>query len=132
MQPLMKRPNANRFAHLWGKWRKRRWAVRQFTAKVPFALAVKSVWDWSRIYRHIPIEDQQRHLASVIRGNCACYGLTGNGKRPSVFREAVTKSWRRWLGRCHRDGWISWERFNAILARFLVPTAKTKRPIHSA
>ncbi len=80
----------------------------------------------------MPLGDQCRHLASVIRGHCACYGLTGNGKRLSAFRTAVPGSWRRRLGRRHRDGSIGRERFNAILARFPLPKAKVRRSIHAS
>ena len=119
------------FTHLWGKSRKGRWVVRQFTAKERFARAVKSVWNWCKEHRHMPLGDQCRHLAGVIRGHCAYYGLTGNGKRLSRFRDAVVKSWRRWLGRRHRNGRISWDRFKAILARFPLPTAKITRSIYA-
>ena len=119
------------FTHLWGKSRKGRWVVRQFTAKERFARAVKSVWNWCKEHRHMPLGDQCRHLAGVIRGHCAYYGLTGNGKRLSRFRDAVVRSWRRWLGRRHRNGRISWDRFKAILARYPLPTAKVTRSIHA-
>ena len=79
----------------------------------------------------MPLGDQCRHLASVIRGHCAYYGLTGNGKRHSRFRAAEIRSWRRWLGRRHRNGWISWERFNATFARFPLPSAKVTRSIYA-
>lgn len=120
------------FTHLWGKSRRGRWVVRQFTAKARLARAAKSVWNWCKEHRHMPLGDQCRHLASVIRGHCAYYGLTGNGKRLSAFRTAVLRSWRRWLGRRHRDGSISWDRFNAILARFPLPKAKVKRSIYAS
>ncbi|MDE0209678.1 MAG: reverse transcriptase domain-containing protein, partial [Boseongicola sp.] len=120
------------FTHLWGKSRRGRWVVRQFTAKARLARAAKSVWNWCKEHRHMPLGDQCRHLASVIRGHCAYYGLTGNGKRLSAFRTAVLRSWRRWLGRRHRDGSISWDRFNAILARFPLPKAKVTRSIYAS
>ena len=87
------------FTHMWGKSRQGRWVVRQFTARKRFARAVKSVWAWCKQHRHMPLGDQHRHLASVIRGHCTYYGLTGNGKRLSRFRDAVVRSWRYWLAR---------------------------------
>ena len=90
------------------------------------------VREWCRTRRHLPLEDQQRHLASVIRGHCAYYGVTGNSRRLARFRETVIRSWRYWLGRRHRTGgWIVWGRFSAILARFPLPTAKVTRSIYS-
>ncbi len=119
------------FTHLWGKSRRGRRVVRRFTAKARLARAVKTVWNRCREHRHMPLGDQCRHLAGVIRGHCACYGLTGNGKRLSAFRTAVPGSRRRWPGRRHRNGSINWERFNAILARFPLSQARVKRSIYA-
>ena len=117
------------FTHFWGKSRKGHWFVRQITARVRLAQAVKSARNWCKQHRHMPSWDQSRHLAGAIRGHCACCGLTGNGKRLSGFRNAAVGSWRRWLGRHHRNERINWDRFNGILARFPLPSASVTRSI---
>ena len=119
------------FRHMWGKSQKGHPVVRRYTAKTRFARAAKSVWEWCKTHRHQPLEQQQRHLASVIRGHCAYYGVTGNSKQLSRFRDLVVKSWRYWLGRRHRSGWVVWGRFSAILARYPLPTAKVTRSIYA-
>ena len=120
------------FTHLWGKSRKGRQVVRQLTAKNRYRRAVKAVWEWCRQHRHQPLGEQQRHLASVLRGHCNYYGLTGNGMRLGSFRDAIIRSWRRWLGRRHRGGWLTWVEMNAILRRFPIPPAKVVRTIYAA
>ncbi|MDE0241695.1 MAG: group II intron reverse transcriptase/maturase [bacterium] len=120
------------FLHMWGTSQEGHPVVRRYTASTRFARAARSVWEWCRTHRHLPLDDQQRHLASVIRGHCAYYGVTGNSRRLARFRETVIRSWRYWLGRRHRTGgWIVWGRFSAILARFPLPTAKVTRSIYS-
>ncbi|MCY4319619.1 MAG: reverse transcriptase domain-containing protein [Alphaproteobacteria bacterium] len=116
------------FTHLWGKSRKGRLVVRQFTAASRYRRAVKTVWEWCK--QHRPLGEQQRHLASVIRGHCNYYGLTGNIKRLTSFREAIVRSWRRWLGRRHRNGWLNGDMMNAILRRFPIPPVKIMRSIY--
>ena len=59
------------------------------------------------------------------------YGLTGNGKQLSRFRDAVVKSWKRWFGRRHRDGRTAWGRLRAILARFPLLAAKVTHSIYA-
>jgi len=120
------------FTHLWGKSRKGRLVVRQHTAASRYRRAVKTVWEWCKQHRHRPLEEQQRHLASVIRGHCNYYGLTGNIKRLTSFRDAIVRSWRRWLGRRHRKGWLNWDTMNAILRRFPIPPVKVMRSIYSS
>ena len=119
------------FTHLWGKSRRGRMVVRQFTSKARFARAVKSVWDWCKRNRHRPIAEQHQHLAGVIRGHCGYYGLAGNGKRLANFRLAVVNAWRRWLGQRHRGAGLSWDRFKAILALLPLPQAKVVHSIYA-
>ena len=68
------------FTHVWGRSMQGKDVVRQITAKGRFARALKLVHDWCKRHRHLPIAAQRDHLAKVIRGHCAYYGLTGNGK----------------------------------------------------
>ena len=58
------------FTHVWGRSMQGKDVVRQITAKGRFARALKSVHDWCKRHRHLPIEAQRDHLAKVIRG-CA-------------------------------------------------------------
>ena len=119
------------FTHVWGRSRRGRMVVRQFTAKSRFARATKVVYDWCKRNRHTPITQQRAHLARVIRGHCAYYGLTGNGKRLSWFRHQVIRSWRKWLSRRCRKGYLSWARMNALLKRHSLPPAKVVHSIYA-
>ena len=65
------------FTHVWGRSRRGKDVVRQITAKGRFARALKSVHDWCKRHRHLPIIAQREHLALMIRGHCAYYGLVG-------------------------------------------------------
>ncbi len=119
------------FTHRWGKSRKGRMVVRQFTAKSRYRRAVKTVWEWCKDHRHRPLEDQQRHLASVIRGHCNYYGLTGNSKLLTRFTTEVVRNWRHWLGRRHRGGYLTWDKMNVLLRHFPLPPAKIMRSIYA-
>ena len=69
------------FTHVWGRSMQGKDIVRQITAKGRFARALKSVHDWCKSNRHLPIKAQHDYLARAIRDHCAYYGRTGNGKR---------------------------------------------------
>ena len=115
------------FTHVWGRSRRGKDIVRQITAKGSFARALKSVHDWCKKHRHLPIEAQREHLAKVIRGHCAYYGLTGNGKRLEWFRYQVTRIWRKWLARRSRLRCLNWDRMNELLKRFTLPSVTITR-----
>ena len=117
---------------MWGRSRWGKTVVRQIMAKSRFARAVKAVHDWCKRNRHLPIQHQRAHLARVIRGHCAYYGLTGNGKRLGEFRRQVIRIWRKWLSRRHRAGRLNWARMNELLTRHPLPQAKVMRSIYAA
>ena len=115
------------FTHVWGRSMQGKDIVRQITAKGRFARALKSVHDWCKRNRHLPIEAQHDHLVRAIRGHNAYYGLTGNGKRLEWFRYQVARTWRKWLARRSRRRCLNWDRMNEILKRHPLPTVKIVR-----
>ena len=115
------------FTHVWGRSMQGKDIVRQITAKGRFARALKSVHDWCKRNRHLPIAAQQDHLAKVIRDHCAYYGLTGNGKRLEWFRYQVTRIWRMWLARRSRLRRLNWDRMNELLKRYPLPSVSYMR-----
>ncbi len=120
------------FTHLWGRSRKGYWVVRQVTAKKRFARGLKAVSEWCKRHRHAPLEDQRERLASVIRGHCKYYGVTGNGKRFGQFRYEVVRIWQKWLSRRSRKSRVHWERMGEVLQRYPLPPATIMRRIHAA
>ena len=120
------------FTHLWGTSRRGKRVVRQFTAKNRLARAAKAVRDWCKRNRHRPLSEQWEHLARVIRGHCNYYGLTGNGKRLSMFRDQVIYAWKKALARRSRERKMSWLRMNEIFKRLPLPAAKVTRSIYAS
>jgi len=76
---------------------------------------------WRRM--HAPVRAQHGWLSSVLRGHYAYYGLPSNWPRLDSFHQAVTRRWYRVLRRRSQRG-LTWERFNALLARFPLPPAR--------
>ena len=120
------------FTHVWARSRKGNNAVRQITAKGRFARALKSVHEWCKKYRHLPVAAQRDYLARAIRGHCAYYGLTGNSKRLRWFRYQVIRIWRKWLERRNRLRRLNWDRMTELLKRYPLPPARITRPWHTS
>ena len=115
------------FTHVWGRSMQGKDVVRQITAKGRFARALKSVHEWCKRNRHLPIEAQRDYLARAIRGHCAYYGRTGNGKRLEWFRFQVARIWRKWLARRSRLRRMNWDRMNELLKRYSLPSVSYPR-----
>lgn len=116
------------FTHYWGKSHKGYWVVKRKTASSRFGRAVQSIAQWCRQNRHQPVAEQQKILNQKIRGHCAYYGLTGNGRALGRFHYEVRRCWRKWLNRRNRKRQVTWEVFNRLLQRY--PLAPV-RIVHS-
>ena len=95
------------------------------------ARALKSVQEWCKRNRHLPIQAQHDYLVRAIRGHCAYYGLRGNGRRLKWFRYQVARTWRKWLARRSRLRRMNWDRMNEFLMRYSLPSVSYARPRQS-
>jgi RNA-directed DNA polymerase len=114
--------------HFWGKSRNGRPIVRQVTAKSRYARALAAVTEWCRENRHQPIPEQQAHLAAMMRGHFAYYGIAGNGRRLRWYARQVVRIWKKWLSRRGRHGNVPWSRLTELLKRHPLPPPRITHP----
>ncbi len=95
--------------------------VRQRTAKSRLARALGAISDWCRNNRHQPLADQQQRLTAKLVGHYAYYGITGNIVQLGRYFHQTARLWRKWLARRTRPHVLSWDKFNALLARYPLP-----------
>jgi RNA-directed DNA polymerase len=115
------------FTHVCGKTRDGRFGLRRFTISNRMRAKLREVREelWRR--RHLPIPEQGRWLASVVRGHCAYYAVPGNSNAIRAFRTEVTRHWFRALRRRSQRTRLNWERMHRLATRWL-PQA---RIVHS-
>jgi len=77
--------------------------------------------------RHLPIPEQGRWLASVVRGHLAYYAVPGNIDAVSAFRDQVRWHWRQTLRRRSQRHRMTWKRYARIADRWL-PSARIVHP----
>jgi hypothetical protein len=104
------------FTHFWSRSKQDRWVVKRKTAGSRFHRAVRTVAQWCRLNRHLPIGEQYRALSRKLQGHYAYYGaMIGNRRCCQRFRYEVMRLWQKWLSRRHRRGRWTWERLNRLL-----------------
>ncbi len=69
--------------------------------------------------RHLPVPEQGKWLASVVRGHQAYYAVPGNINAVNAFRTQVTRHWHHALSSRSQKGRIPWPRMNRLAARWL-------------
>jgi group II intron reverse transcriptase/maturase len=119
------------FTHYWGRSRKGYWVVKRKTASSRFSRAVQSIALWCQRNRHQPVGLQQQKLNQKIRGHCAYYGITGNGRALGCFRYQVERYWRKWLNRRHRERTMTWDVFSRLLQRFPLAPVRTVHSVYA-
>ena len=77
--------------------------------------------------RHLPVPEQGRWLADVVRGHEAYYAVPGSHKAVGSFRYHAYRYWRRALVRHSQKGGMDWDRMNRLARRYL-PTTRTRHP----
>jgi RNA-directed DNA polymerase len=112
------------FTHYWSRSRKGRWVVTRKTSSKRFSRSLKRIADWCRHHRHLPISEQHAKLSHKVLGHYAYFGVTGNLRALSRFRQEVTGRWRTWLNRRSQRGNMTWEKFQALQQRYPLPTVR--------
>lgn len=71
--------------------------------------------------RHLPIPEQGKWLASVLRGHFTYYAVPGNLRAVSTFRTQVTRHWLKALRRRSQRHHLNWQRMDRLSALWLPP-----------
>ena len=67
-------------------------------------------------------------LCKKLRRHYEYFGIKGNSRSLSTFREAVTDDWRKWLSRSNRDRQMTRAIYGRLLERY---TLQIKRVVNS-
>jgi group II intron reverse transcriptase/maturase len=118
------------FTHVWARSQRGNWVVKQRTAASRLRRAVRSIAQWCRLNRHLPVREQHRVLSQKVRGHFAYYGITGNSTSLSRFRTAVVDCWRKWLNRRNRQRSLTWEAFRRLQERYPLPPVRVPHSIY--
>jgi len=112
------------FTHYWARTRRGFWVIKRRTARKRLRRAQQALWQWCRHNRHAPLQYQYRRLCVKLRGHFRYYGIRGNFPLLENVRRYAEKAWRYWLSRRSSKSAIDWEKFQKLLALYVLPTPK--------
>ena len=118
------------FTHFWKVSRNGNWVIARKTAKGRLARGLHRITQWCKVNRHLPVKDQHKALVRKLTGHFAYYGITGNGLSLNRFRNGVMRAWRTWLRRRSQKTRLTWERYNRLLKRYPLPSARVVHSIY--
>jgi group II intron reverse transcriptase/maturase len=113
------------FRHFWALSWKGNWVVKKKTMPSRLSRALRSINQWCRLNRHLPVREQHKALLAKLRGHGAYYGVVGNGAALAAINHWTIIFWWKWLGR-RSDRGLTWEAFDRMLKVFPIPTPRVR------
>ncbi|MFI5004346.1 MAG: reverse transcriptase domain-containing protein [Solirubrobacterales bacterium] len=116
------------FTHICGKARKTgRFKLKRITDSKRVRAKLREIKVSLIKRRHLPIPEQGRWLASVLRGHCNYYAVPDNGKALNAFRHQIIRHWLKALRRRSQRTRMTWVRMKRLADRWL-PTVRILHP----
>jgi RNA-directed DNA polymerase len=115
------------FTHICGVSRNGRFLLKRVTIAKRMRIKLQQLNVELKRRAHLPIPDQGRWLASVVRGHLAYYAVPGNIQAVAAFRDQVVWLWYKALRRRSQRGRLNWERMHRLETRWL-PAARIQHP----
>jgi RNA-directed DNA polymerase len=91
----------------------KRFRMKRVTARKKFKAKLRVFKEWLKKSRALPTPE--------LRGHIAYYGVTDNSEGVHRFAYEVRRLLFKWLNRRGKRGFMSWEKFHKLLARFPLP-----------
>jgi len=98
------------------------------TEKSRLQRSLAGLCDLMRRMRHLPVREQVLNLNQVLRGHYAYYGIAGNLRALQRVYRVAERYWHRMLSSRSRKGYIVWNVFQRIKARFPLLRPKLSVP----
>jgi group II intron reverse transcriptase/maturase len=108
--------------------RKGNFKVGLRTEKSRLQRSLSHLRDLMRRMRHLPVREQVINLNRVLRGHYAYYGIAGNFRALQSVHRFVERYWHKMLCSRSRKGYVRWEVFHRIKARFPLQQPKLFLP----
>ena len=110
------------FTHVCAKTRKSgRFKLRRITDSKRARAKLRALRGELRRRRHLPIPDQGRWIASVVRGYDNSYAVPDNSEALRAFRYQLLRHWYKALRRRSQRARVNWERMYRLEHRWLPP-----------
>jgi RNA-directed DNA polymerase len=115
------------FTHICARTRNDRFKLKRVTDSKRMRAKLREVKTELKRRRHLPIPEQGRWLASVLRGHCNYYAVPDNIKAINAFRHQISRHWHKALRRRSQLDRLTWARMRRLIERWL-PNARILHP----
>ena len=107
------------FTHACGQSRKGRFKLKRITDSKRMRAKLNALKGKIKRRMHLPIPEQGRWLASVLRGHYQYYAVPDNSEALRAFRRQAVWHWLRALRRRSQRSTVTWKRMSRFADRWL-------------
>jgi group II intron reverse transcriptase/maturase len=115
------------FTHICAKDRRGRFKLKRVTSNKRLRAKLHEVKTELRRRRHLPIPEQGRWLASILRGHYAYYAVPDNIRALNTLRYEIAWHWYQTLRRRSQRTRVTWQRVWRLAKRWL-PLPRVQHP----
>jgi RNA-directed DNA polymerase len=115
------------FTHICAQTRRGRFKLKRITDSKRMRTKLREVKTTLIKRRDLPIPQQGRWLASVLRGHCNYYAVPENYEALNAFRQLIIRHWLKALRRRSQRTRLTWQRIYRLAERWL-PTVRILHP----
>jgi hypothetical protein len=109
------------FTHCCAQTRRGRFKLKRITDSKRMRTKLREVKATLIKRRDLPIPEQARWLASVLRGHCNYYAVPDNYEAINAFRQLIIRHWLKALRRRSQRSRLTWQRMYLLAERWLPP-----------
>ena len=109
------------FTFYWQRSRRGHWRMGCKTRRSSLRRAKRSIYEWCRGHRHLPIKAQHAALYRRLQGHFNYFGVSGNYHSLYLLGRATKRAWYKWLCRRGQRQRLNWERFTDLLKWWPLP-----------
>lgn len=110
------------FTFYWGRSQRGYRVPRVKTRKASLRRHIKTVAEWCRSHRHLPVKEQHAALTRRINGHFNYFGVNGNIHSLYAVNHWVRRAWKKWLRRRGDRGRLTWKRMDDLLRDHPLPS----------
>lgn len=97
------------------------WSVACKTMRARITRAIRSVYDWCRSHRCLPVKEQHAALTARLRGHYNYFGISGNVRSLEKVAFHAQCGWYKWLNRRSQRARLNGKRYQDMLRTFPLP-----------
>lgn len=112
------------FTHICSQTKNGKFTVKRKTSKKKFRAKVDAFKRWVKTVRDKNIHEVFNVAEAKLRGHYNYYGVTGNYRMISKYRDIAIKLIFKWLNRRSQRKSFTWEEFNLFLKQRPLPTPR--------